>query len=395
MATRINTIDQLNNLLIRTPLMSERISPLSLAFLPEMPRIFASAKEMISVIDATARASEQPMIALEFDSQFARRFPNVSCEHEPYTTELNQVIHTNTEFIKKHTLTQTQIASVVIEDCFRIEAEAVVMMLIDGLSYSDVSGWYEFPKAIPCFVPGLSTTSEGFQNIVGREEPLSMQLYDIGYRSRFGFTYWTRKTNPLTDVLFRTIPPNCIKTVFSMGEVFEELKAMDVSQAYVQIVRTGLDPYAHASRLDDLPHNRETTRQCLHEDICQIRSILTDKGKRILFYIVSDHGILWRDEHDLEPVGQVSGRTNPRYSDSNTKTWPSGGHISTDVRLQKIGRFIDGSEDTASFQLTYPYLSRPLHSNEWGVHGGLSFQESIVPFIRIEVNENVNHWQGR
>ena len=391
MATRIDTIDQLNNLLTRTPLMSERISPLSLAFQPEMPRIFATVREMVCVIDAPAIASEQSMIALEFDPQYARRFPTVSCEHEPYTTELNQVIHTNTDFIEKHTLTQTQITSVVIEDCFRIGAEAVVMMLIDGLSYSDVSGWNELPQATPCFVPGLTTTNEGFQNIVGREEPLSMQLYDIGYRNRFGFTYWTRKTNPLTDALFRTIPPDCISTVFSMDEVFEELKVMDVSQAYVQIVRTGLDPYAHASRLDDLPHIRDTTRQRLHDDICQIRSILTDKGKRILFYIVSDHGILWRDEHDLEPVGQVFGRTNPRYLDPSTKACSSAECISSDAAHQSIGRFIQVIADTTYFQLTYPYLSRPLHSNEWGVHGGLSFQESIVPFIRIEVNENVDN----
>ncbi len=394
MATRIDTIDQLDNLLIRTPLMSERISPLSLAFLPEMPRIFASSREMISVIDAPAIASEQSMIALEFDTQFAHRFPTVSCEHNPYTHELNQVIHTNTDLIEQHTLTQNQIAHFIVEDCFRYEADAVVMMLIDGLSYSDVIGWDEFPQTIPCFVPGLTTTQEGFQNIVGREESLSMLLYDVGYRSRFGFTYWTRKTNPLTDVLFRTIPPNSIRTVFSMGEVFEELKVIDVSQAYVQIVRTGLDPYAHASRLDDLPHNRNATRQSLHDDIYQIRSILADKGKRILFYIVSDHGILWRDEHDLETVGQVPGRSNPRYVDLSTKSWPSAGRLSTGVTRQNIGRLIEGTEDTTYFQLTYPYLSRSLHSNEWGVHGGLSFQESIVPFIRIEVNENVDNRQG-
>ena len=395
MALRIDTIDQLNNLLLRTPVMAERISPVSLAFLPEMPRVFASVSEMICVIDGPAIASKQAMVALEYDPHFAHRFPTLLCEHNPYTPKLNQVIHTNTDFIEKHTLTQNQISRVIIEDCFRFEADAVVLMLIDGLSYSDVTGWNEFPQAIPCFVPGLTTTNEGFQNIVGREEPLSMQLYDIGYRSRFGFTYWTRKTNPLTDVLFRTIPPNRIRTVFSMAEVFEELKAMDASQVYVQIVRTGLDPYAHASRLDDLPHNRDITRQRIHEDICQIRSILTDKEKRILFYIVSDHGILWRDEHDLAPVGQVPGRVNPRYSDPSTKAWLTGECMNTEVGIQNIGRLIDGSKDTTSFQLTYPYLTRSLHSNEWGVHGGLSFQESIVPFIRIEVNENVNHWQGR
>ena len=392
MTTRIDTIDQLNNLLIQTPLMAEQISPISLAFLPEMPQIFASVAEMICVVDAPDITPYQPMIALQFDSQFAHRFPTVSCEHNPYTPELNRVIDTNTDFIEKHTLTQNQIAHVIIDDCFRVEPEAVVVMLIDGLSFSDVTGWNEFPQAIPCFVPGLTTTPEGFQNIIGREEPLSTQLFDIGYRARFGFTYWTRKTNPLTDILFRTIPPNRIRTVHSMAEVFEELKVMDINQAYVQILRTGLDPYAHTSRLDDLSRNRDSTRQSLREDIYQIQSILTDKGKRILFYIVSDHGILWRDEHDLEAVGQMSGRVNPRYTDLSKEAPSSAEFISTDDTRQNIARFIKGSEDTTYFQLTYPYLRRPLHSNEWGVHGGLSFQESIVPFIRIEVNEDADRW---
>ena len=91
MATRIDSIDQLNSLLIQTPLMTEQISPVSLVFLPEMPQIFASVSEMICVIDAPAMASEQSMIALEFDPQFAHRFPTVSCEHNPFTHELNEV----------------------------------------------------------------------------------------------------------------------------------------------------------------------------------------------------------------------------------------------------------------------------------------------------------------
>jgi hypothetical protein len=282
--------------------------------------------------------------------------------------------------------TQDEIASAIIEDCFKAEAEAVVLMLIDGLSYADVTDWDEFPPPVPCFVPGLTTTPEGFQNIIGRREPLSMQLFDIGYRHRFGFTYWAREANPLTDTLFRTISPNRIMTIFSMTEVFEKLKAMDFSQAYVQIVRTGLDPHAHASRLDGLPYNRDATRQSLRDDIHQIQSILTNTGRRILFYVVSDHGILWRDEEDLEIIDQASGRVNPRYYDLNTGALPSGTSESKDLTHRNIGRFIEPSKNTNHFQLTYPYLRRPLHSNEWGVHGGLSFQESIVPFFRIEVN---------
>jgi hypothetical protein len=35
--------------------------------------------------------------------------------------------------------------------------------------------------------------------------------------------------------------------------------------------------------------------------------------------------------------------------------------------------------------LNYPYLRRRLRANEWGVHGGLSFEESIVPLLRLTI----------
>jgi hypothetical protein len=36
--------------------------------------------------------------------------------------------------------------------------------------------------------------------------------------------------------------------------------------------------------------------------------------------------------------------------------------------------------------LEYPYLRRDLRANEWGVHGGLSFEESVVPLLSITIN---------
>ena len=34
----------------------------------------------------------------------------------------------------------------------------------------------------------------------------------------------------------------------------------------------------------------------------------------------------------------------------------------------------------------YPYLGSRIRANDSGVHGGLSYWESIVPFVRAEVN---------
>ena len=33
-----------------------------------------------------------------------------------------------------------------------------------------------------------------------------------------------------------------------------------------------------------------------------------------------------------------------------------------------------------------PYIGRRVRSNDSGIHGGLSYHESIVPFVRLEVN---------
>ena len=35
--------------------------------------------------------------------------------------------------------------------------------------------------------------------------------------------------------------------------------------------------------------------------------------------------------------------------------------------------------------LAYPYLFNSLTTLEWGTHGGISFQESVVPFVKLEV----------
>jgi hypothetical protein len=37
--------------------------------------------------------------------------------------------------------------------------------------------------------------------------------------------------------------------------------------------------------------------------------------------------------------------------------------------------------------LEYPYLRRDLRTNEWGVHGGLSFEESVVPLFSYHVKK--------
>ena len=46
-------------------------------------------------------------------------------------------------------------------------------------------------------------------------------------------------------------------------------------------------------------------------------------------------------------------------------------------------RFVVGHEEY--YCLNYPKVRRPLRIDEQGVHGGVSFQESVVPFIAVRV----------
>ena len=96
---------------------------------------------------------------------------------------------------------------------------------------------------------------------------------------------------------------------------------------------------------------------------------------KALICAISDHGILWRDRIELVKIGSEFGKSSPRYYgvDESVK-FPEGN-----------GRYVLVDELTY-FQLDYPYIKRGLHRNEWGVHGGLSFQESIVPLIKIDTS---------
>jgi hypothetical protein len=157
-----------------------------------------------------------------------------------------------------------------------------------------------------------------------------------------------------------------------MGDVVIQLRqvihSLHPERLFVQIVRTGLDSSAHHMRelppLDALRHQLLTGVQALVK-------VLRQTKRRALLAVTSDHGILWAHEFAPQVIGQASGST--RYAH-----W-------RDITRQQVKGLPFTVDGELYFALPYPLLRRAIRSDEAGLHGGVSFQESITPFLTVEV----------
>lgn len=134
--------------------------------------------------------------------------------------------------------------------------------------------------------------------------------------------------------------------------------------ALVQIVRTGLDGVAHRQR--ERP-NVEATVADILSDFERLAAVFERKGVSAWLHLISGHGILWAHEHNFQVYGFGSA-DHPRHYEHAKR----GEHV-LNVEFE--------SKEFAL--LEYPYLRRALRANEWGVHGGLSFEESVVPLVSV------------
>jgi len=367
-------LDELVNLLGKTPVVTE-IHRVSTCYLPEHVRVFDDPYEAIYLVDNPKASLPLQFIVNTPNTAADSRFPRVRCDHDPFTSELNSILFDKYEKIASLMLCQSQVAG-------RIMAEAsntdiIVLFLVDGLSYQDVRNWSftvgNSSLVEPCMVDTPTLTEFAFTNLIGNP-PLAMQLFNVGYSRRIGFTYWLRENNELTDKMFLSIGDVRKTGEFSqiLATLQSYLENVDYGRTYVQIVRTGLDGFAHEQK-------RKTPVSALVDEIKvefdALARLLDNSCKqpsmRFSLYLTSDHGILWRDQFDPQVIGNVPGKTNPRGC-----SWRELYH-----QRDKGRRFYVGDKDF--YCLGFPKLRRPLHIDEQGVHGGISFQESIVPFIKL------------
>lgn len=370
-------LDEIVSLVDKTPVVAE-IHPVSLCYLPDDVVVFETTKDIFSQIDTPSPMLPTKMLIAYSAGIRTERFPRVVCEHNPFTLKLNDFLFDQYDCIAGRMLCQSHLAERIEKDLRRSqEIEVVILFLVDGLSYYRLTQHTDIEPNVdvePCLVDVPTFTSLAFPNVVN-DPPLALRLFDMGYQNRLGISYWTRDDNKLTDLLFRTIPQ-----VEKIGDfqyilaVLQSFLAQHPKQkVYIQILRTGLDGYTHHQKRQ--PPIAAIVNQ-IYQEFKSLAKLCTDLGLSAHLYLTSDHGILWRDEFEGVIVGNAPGKANARWC-----TWK-------DLYQQNESgkRFVINQQEY--YCLGFPKLRRSLHIDEQGVHGGISFQESIVPFIKMRL---MNH----
>jgi hypothetical protein len=293
-------------------------------------------------------------------------FPLVSLDGKITPSDINGILYDRYEIFRKVLILQSQIAGKIIEQACKFEV--IVFIIVDGLSYFDCKERFD---VIPCLVDGISKTENGYKNCVGNPT-IGRQLFACGFKNLIGFSYWTREmdTTGLTDKLFVPFSQERMIRVRSFKEVSNLLSNQPLLKTYVQIVMQGLDQLGHDYR--DEPMIKQTV-DIIFNRFEKLKDIILKKKLRALVCMTSDHGILWRENNELQLINEPSQSLNhsPRYLD---------GKIMRDYVMPVT------SWGNNYSLLKYPFITRKLRNNEWGIHGGLSAEESIIPLV-MEVVE--------
>jgi hypothetical protein len=376
------SVEDLDKWLLRVPVIAtvHPLVPLSLA--PGVT-IISDVQKVLRDLDNPSIYAAKPILILSDQADLDARFPHFKVSTLPSAEKINQHIDRNLDYARTSLLTTRKIAEWVEDDVSQNNYDTIIVFLVDGLSYSDVFNW---PCELqPCFVDGPSVTfryreenqnevvqSIGFPSIIGRPSIYS-RLYNMGYRNARGYTYWNRN-NVVADYMFSGVPS---ERVTNFETVLDLLATEDLFHSYIQIMREGLDGLAHSKRELRNQEIQASIRGILN-DVERLIKLLREKGHRACIYLTADHGILWKTEHSFKLIKGISNH-HPRYA------------INTSHSKDSDEFSVPFIQDGVSFNLhKYPYLGIPIKANDSGVHGGLSYQESIVPFAKFEVKPKWN-----
>lgn len=368
-------LDNLRRMLLEAPLMAD-LHPLTPLCVPPETWIVSDPRELLAALDSPEIMPNHPILLITRDKYMATRLPYLDyCDHPPID-QINQYLPMHLDYVRENLLTTHQVSAHIASDVMDHRYDMVVTLFIDGLSYGDTLDWGW--STIPCFVNGPSVTfqldahdriipSIGFPSIIGRPS-ITERLHGLGYHHATGYTYWRSEDNQVAEYLFEGIPDHKVR---NFEELLYLLKGEHFrSMSYVQIVREGLDGLAHGKR------ELRSTEICsaahaLRHDIERLVELVRTKAEHAIVYVTADHGVLWKNEHDWIMLNQRG--TKPRYA----RVQPEEAVLAHATRTEQ--------NHIPYYLYHYPYLGSPIRQNDSGVHGGLSYQESFVPFIKIEV----------
>lgn len=360
----------------RSPVIAN-IHPLVPLALSDPVRVLSSSSNSLMDLDDCRVITHDPILILKEDVRLANRFPVLHIGGHPPIDMINQHMHCHLEYIREHLLTSHKVADNIINDVSTARYDVIVLMLIDGLSYGDTLDWNA--KITPCFIDGPSVTYRlhedgrvlqdvGFASIINRPSIFS-RLSGHGYRDAVGYTYWKTDTNAVSDHLFERIPTI---QVANFEAILREIDSLNIVRpTYIQVLREGLDGLAHSKR--ELSRSEiEGALIAIRNDIERLLDVISAKQLTACVYVTADHGVLWKNEHHWQ-TRDLPG-SKPRY----TETRLSEDEAAYSVRFERSGR--------KYYAFRYPYLGSRIRSDDSGVHGGLSYQESFVPFMKFKVD---------
>jgi hypothetical protein len=369
------TLEEILALLDTTPAIVD-IHPVSLSYLPSDVSVFEKMSDVVQLLDSPETTLPGRFLIKTEDKLFRGRFPHVVCQHDPFTNDLNTVLFERYDEVAKQMLCQSQLADHIVKEAK--DCSLIILLLIDGLAYHDIKNWPLFKsdaqaQLSPCLVDVPSVTRIAFPHIIN-SPTIAERLFDLGYHNRLGFTYWTREDNSLTNRLFFAFSE--LEKTNRFPHILAQLESYSQKEqkTFVQIIRTGLDGYAHSQKRT--PPIRAIIDE-VEQEFMQVANLcakINQKyGWHINIHLTADHGILWL--HECEPL--VIG-TAPSQSSSRWCHW-------RDLYYQeeKGHQFLVNNEEY--YCLGYPKLRRPPRIDEQGVHGGISYQESIVPFATVRI----------
>jgi hypothetical protein len=303
-------------------------------------------------------------------------YTRLSCDEVPVRPRLNEIVdwgdREHHDRLQRELLPQSSLKNQILRSV--TGENIVVLLIVDGLSYESIRTTNLTSQ--PVIVDGITTTEPGFKRIIYGNDNVSLYselLHKKNFTNKFGFTYWNRGQEELSTDLHASMG-NDVYRIRDFSEAVERISedAAFTNRTYIQITRMGLDQDSHNKK--EAP-DHDAVIENIIEDIQMLESELSDQEESYRIFATSDHGILWRTQlPDSPDVILDDYKHQPRYVTGRKKVPHSMTFTNPD------GEIVSG--------LAYPYLARDFKHTEWGVHGGFSYYESIVPLIEIDSKDN-------